>query len=95
MMPATIRHWLPRMADQIITARAAEAIARKVGRPAEAAEHALDAERFASIAWRAIKRSRPARIAQPTQRELRPNDIELRGRRDQDHPAYPPNWRLQ
>lgn len=95
MMPATIRHWLPRMADQIITARAAEAIARKAGRPAEAAEHALDAERFAGIAWRAIKRSRPARIARPILRDPRPGDIDTRSSRDQDHPAYPPNWRLQ
>ena len=57
MYTTTIRHWLPRIATQLITAlEAAQAAAENGNRRAQRTAQ-QDAAQFAHIAWRAIARA--------------------------------------
>jgi len=87
-----VSHWLPRVADHIIGAMADEQEAIRAGDLLAAAEHAEDADRLGRLAWEAIRRSRPARIATPAMREAnRASDFTLARRaKAEDHPAHPP-----
>lgn len=92
-MSAAVSHWLPRVTNHLIAALADEQEAHRAGDLIAAAEAAEDAKRLANLAWAAIRRARPARIATPAMREAgRPSDFTLCGRtRDADHPAFPPH----
>ena len=94
MYTTTIRHWLPRIATQLITAlEAAQAAAENGNRRAQRTAQ-QDAAQFAHIAWRAIGRAgQPRGIAAPVMRtQPRRRDIVIPPAGTRQHPALPSRW---
>lgn len=92
MYHVTIRHWLPRITNQLITALAAAHTAAENGDHKAQRTAEQDAAQFAHIAWRAIGRAgKPRGIAAPVMRaQPRRNDIHLHPKPFGAHPALPP-----
>ena len=92
MTPATLAHWLPRVADHIISAQADHHAALAAGDTVAAEDAAADARSLAKLAWAAIRRTKPVHIAKPVMRGPSRNElhIQLYKTPASEHLAMPP-----
>lgn len=93
MTPATLQHWLPRVATHLVNALTDSATAHAAGDIDAAREAADDARTLAKLAWHAISRTKPVRIATPARVQSGRNDIHIQLYKTpiSEHLAMPPH----